>query len=75
MGNSNPSKLDSAAKGRLIILAVRLSTTNNRSFRTKIIRRLSLDHPVYAMTRLDEKYIPAGLLLTLDVWCIHGEIL
>lgn len=75
MDDSNPSKLD-RKKGRLVILAIRLSTTNKRSFRTKILRRIGLDHPVYAITKLDEKYhryfyIP----LIVGVWSIHGGIL
>jgi len=57
MGDANPSKLNRTSKGRLVILAIRLSTTNKRSFRTKIVRRMVLDHPVYAITKLDDKYI------------------
>ena len=62
MGESNPPKPGRTSKGRLVILAIRLSTTNKRSFRTKQVRRLILDHPVYAITKLDEKYIIASFL-------------
>ena len=48
-------KPDRTSKGRLVILAIRLSTTNKRSFRTKNVRRIVLDHPVYAITKLDDK--------------------
>jgi hypothetical protein len=67
-------KPDRTSKGRLVILAIRLSTTNKRSFRTKNVRRIVLDHPVYAITKLDEKYTIFRPSLTVDVWCIHGEI-
>lgn len=43
--------------GRIVILHCRLSTYNKRSFRIKYIRRFDTKQPVYAIAKLDERWL------------------
>lgn len=61
--------------GRIVIITCRLSSSNKRAVRTKVIRPFSTKQPVYAIAKLDERYFSTNSRLTLVVLCIHGEIL
>jgi len=73
MGESSTS--NKPPNGRIVIITCRLSSSNKRAVRTKLIRPFLTKQPVYAIAKLDERYFIMNYRLTSVVWCIHGEIL
>ena len=54
MGDNTPDP-DTVRNGRMVIVTCRISQINTRLIRTKTIHRYHTKHPVFAITKLDER--------------------
>jgi hypothetical protein len=61
--------------GRLVIFSCRLSNSNPRVVRTKLVRRFLLTHPVYAIAKLDLQFPLYVTMLTQSSCLLVGKSL
>lgn len=51
----NPPGPDTPKYGQIVILACRISSSNKRTMRIKLIRKFQTKHPVFAIAKIDDR--------------------